>query len=65
MKCKKVLNYFSGKKLKTLEKLYFDLVLIIILSCVSFLILVIKFFSYEDVLIYIRDNFFHRINSFV
>lgn len=42
-----LLKYLKSNKLDTLEKLYFDLMFMIVLSFVSFLILSFKFFVYE------------------
>ncbi|WP_297570810.1 hypothetical protein [uncultured Helicobacter sp.] len=42
-----LLKYLKSNKLDTLEKLYFDLMFMMVLSFVSFLILSFKFFVYE------------------
>lgn len=56
MKVKNILlKYLKTNKLNTLEKLYFDLMIMIVLSFVSFLILSFKFFIYGDILVFFQD----------
>ncbi|EAJ1255052.1 hypothetical protein A0Y59_07725 [Campylobacter lari] len=50
-----LLKYLKTSKLNTLEKLYFDLMFMIVLSFVNFLILSFKFFIYEDILVFFQD----------
>lgn len=54
MKCQ-VIKYLNYIKLNTLERLYFDLVVMIILSSISFLFLVFEFFIYKDILVFFQD----------
>ena len=50
-----LLKYLKFNKLDTLEKLYFDLIFMVVLSFVSFLILSSKFFIYEDIVVFFQD----------
>ena len=52
-----LLKYLKFNKLDTLEKLYFDLIFMVVLGFVSFLILSSKFFIYEDIMVFFQDCF--------
>ncbi|ECO3391946.1 hypothetical protein CNZW441b_a0006 (plasmid) [Campylobacter novaezeelandiae] len=57
MKFKNFIKYLNYKKLRNIEKLYFDLIVMIILSSVSFLFLAFKFLVCKDILIFLQDYF--------
>ncbi|ETC95971.1 hypothetical protein U469_06140, partial [Campylobacter coli K7] len=50
-----VIKYLNYKKLRNIEKLYFDLIVMIILSSVSFLFLAFKFLICKDILIFLQN----------
>ncbi|EAB5294466.1 hypothetical protein ACTFDD_02370, partial [Campylobacter jejuni] len=55
MKFKNFIKYLNYKKLRNIEKLYFDLIVMIILSSVSFLFLAFKFLICKDILIFLQN----------
>ncbi|RTI71138.1 hypothetical protein C3H99_08520 [Campylobacter jejuni] len=57
MKFNNFIKYLNYKKVRNIEKLYFDLIVMIILSSVSFLFLAFKFLICKDILIFLQDYF--------
>lgn len=57
MKFKNFIKYLNYKKVRNIEKLYFDLIVMVILSSISFLFLAFKFLICKDILIFLQDCF--------
>lgn len=55
----KIIKYLDYTKLNTLEKLYFDLTIMLIVTFLSFLFLVFEFFIYENIAVFFQDCFFN------
>lgn len=53
----KIIKYLDYTKLNTLEKLYFDLTIMLIVTFLSFLFLVFEFFIYENIAVFFQDCF--------
>ncbi|EAH9792248.1 hypothetical protein EY903_08825 [Campylobacter coli] len=53
----KIIKYLDYARLNTLEKLYFDLTIMLIVTFLSFLFLVFEFFIYENIAVFFQDCF--------
>ncbi|EAK4451415.1 hypothetical protein C3W05_09030 [Campylobacter coli] len=52
----KIIKYLDYR-LNTLEKLYFDLTIMLIVTFLNFLFLVFEFFIYENIAVFFQDCF--------
>lgn len=55
----KIIKYLDYR-LNTLEKLYFDLTIMLIVTFLNFLFLVFEFFIYENIAVFFQDCFYVR-----
>lgn len=51
----KIIKYLDYARLNTLEKLYFDLTIMLIVTFLSFLFLVFEFLICKDILIFLQN----------